>query len=140
MNVVSFKAEHLKMIEDAGGRTLFGPFPFQEGYAQMCADSAAWSIFDGAQILGIGGVSQDHAAAGTAWSMLLPVTRGRMVGITRVARAILNACPLARVQAHAVVGFDLAHKWLDLLGFQREGLLRKFAPDGGDVLIFARVR
>lgn len=140
MNVVRFQTEHLALIEAAGGRELFGPFPFQPGYAEMCADSAAWSVFDGERILGVGGVTQDHPSAGTAWSLMLPSTSGRMVGVTRIVRTILNACPLVRVQAHALADFELAHRWLEFLGFEREGLLRKFTPSGADVFLFARTR
>lgn len=140
MKLVDFKPEHVQLIEAAGGREVFGPMPFQPGYADMCAEYLAWSVFDGDRIIGCGGVFREHEGCGTAWSLLLPVSGRHMRFIDRAARKILDACPLVRIQAHAVPKFLPALRWLVMLGFQCEGTLRKFTPSGADMLLFARVR
>ncbi len=140
MNVVRFEPAHIALLEAAGGRSVFGPFPFQEGHAERCAESQAWSVFHGDQILGCGGIFPEHETCGTAWTLMLPVTGRHMTGITRLTRRVLESCPLVRIQAHASPTFRPAIRWLVMLGFKCEGTLRKFTPGGLDVLLFARVK
>ncbi len=140
MNVRDFEVGHIAMIEAAGGREVFGPFPFQPGHAELCAESPAWSIFDGEQIVGCGGFFKDHDECVTAWTLLLPCSGPRMRFVHRAALEVIGRCPARRIQAHASVTFKPAMRWLTMLGFKFEGTLRKFTPDGADMLLFARVR
>ena len=140
MNVVKFEPAHIELLERAGGRAVFGDWPFQPGHAELCAEHAAWTCFDGSRILGCGGISFDHEGCGTAWTLMLPLTGRKMVAITRLTRRVIEACPLRRIQAHASTTFKPAARWLEMLGFQYEGTMRKFTPSGLDVLLYARVR
>lgn len=45
-----------------------------------------------------------------------------------------------RVEASTAAGFDRAARWAEALGFQREGLMRAYGPDGSDYHLWSRVR
>ena len=46
---------------------------------------------------------------------------------------------LKRIQADCVKGFDRAVKWLEHLGFEYEGEMRRYGPNGETMLRFGRV-
>jgi hypothetical protein len=138
MNVKPFQAGHMKLFELAGGRELFGPVPFAEGWADMIV--GGWSAFDGDQIIAAGGLSEDHAECATAWSLLLPSTARHMTALTRFSAGVFDRAPYRRIQAHALPTFPPAIRWLEMLGFSREGLLRKYSPSGHDMLLFSRIK
>lgn len=47
---------------------------------------------------------------------------------------------LHRLQCTAEVGYDRTIKWLERLGFEREGMLRNYTPDGKDMYIYSIIR
>lgn len=57
-----------------------------------------------------------------------------------LSRQFLDSLPFHRVQAYCAVSFTRSYKYLRGLGFQCEGVLRAFAPDGTDVFIMGRIR
>lgn len=51
----------------------------------------------------------------------------------------MDARGLWRLQATIRADVDFAERWIEVLGFEKEGLLRKFGPSGEDHFMFARV-
>jgi hypothetical protein len=47
---------------------------------------------------------------------------------------------IRRTQVTIRAGYPFLIKWIELLGFQREGLMRKFGPEGDDYYLYARVK
>lgn len=137
MRVEAFNPLHMTLLERAGGRALFGPLPFADGYAAMLE---GWSAFDGDQLVAIGGLYKEHDACATAWSFLLPSTAKHMRALTRFSADVFARAPFVRIQAHVVPTFPPAIRWIELLGFSREGLLRKFTPSGQDMLLYSRIK
>lgn len=45
-----------------------------------------------------------------------------------------------RTQVTIRAGYPFLIKWIELLGFEREGLMRKFGPEGDDYYLYARVK
>lgn len=45
-----------------------------------------------------------------------------------------------RLQAISLVGHDVAHRWIEALGGQREGVLRSYGRGGEDFVIYAWTR
>ena len=45
-----------------------------------------------------------------------------------------------RLQTTVVAGFNEGHKWAKILGFEVEGLMKSFEPDGSDAVLYGRVR
>lgn len=45
-----------------------------------------------------------------------------------------------RTQTMIRTGFPFLVKWIELLGFEREGILRKFGPEGDDYFMYARLK
>jgi len=45
-----------------------------------------------------------------------------------------------RYETTVDVGFEQGHRWMKLLDFQPEGYLRKYRPDGADMVLYARIK
>jgi RimJ/RimL family protein N-acetyltransferase len=145
MRVVPFEAEDLAELLEGGGATFSGARQLmrEPGYAEtLKAAGPAWSAFDVyGRLIGCGGLSMEHPACATAWTLLDPEVSGRwMLHLTRAVLRVIAECPARRIQAHADPKFAPAARWLQLLGFQQEGILRCFTPDGRDMAVFSRVR
>lgn len=51
-----------------------------------------------------------------------------------------DTLPVDRIQATALASEPKHQRFLEAVGFEREGLARKYAPDGADLIIYAKVR
>ncbi len=45
-----------------------------------------------------------------------------------------------RIQGHVKEGFDEGCRWLESLGYVKEGLMLQYGPDGANHWLYARVR
>lgn len=52
----------------------------------------------------------------------------------------LNSSNFQRIDATVDCEFPQAIRWIELLGFTREGRMKKFTPEGRDVYLYARVQ
>lgn len=57
--------------------------------------------------------------------------------ITRLRQ--LPALGVRRVEAESQVGFLPGARWLEMLGFEREGIARAYGPNGADFIRWARI-
>jgi RimJ/RimL family protein N-acetyltransferase len=46
---------------------------------------------------------------------------------------------LTRVHATIRADFHNAEKWIKIVGFEKEGVMRNYGPDGEDHILFAKV-
>ena len=62
-----------------------------------------------------------------------------MTPIHRIVRHTLEVLPFRRLEAHVDVEHAEAHRWIALLGFEQEGVMRQFY-EGRDFALYARVK
>jgi hypothetical protein len=104
----------------------------------------AWTGWHAARPLGCGGLALAWRGRAQAWCVLAPdIPRTAWPAIHRaVARRLAQAAEvfeLRRIEAEAMFGYPPAARWLRLLGFEAEGVMRNYGPHGEDFLRFARV-
>lgn len=75
-----------------------------------------------------------------AWGIVSTAARPHMLFITRGLRLFLETFRYNRIDMTADTRFERATRWPELLGFTRVATLRKAAPDGGDYILFERVK
>ena len=83
----------------------------------------------------------DSLGVGTVWVLTTPLVEKYPLWFSKAVRNMLNAgtdlYKLERVQATVLKENKKAVKWIEFLGFEREGLMRKYV--GGDHYLYARV-
>ncbi len=63
-----------------------------------------------------------------------------MLPLTYRARSFFAKGDFQRVEAYVDPEFPQAIKWAEMLGFEREGLMKRFTPSGQDQYLYARTR
>ena len=110
---------------------------------QAAAAGPAWTGRWDGRVIGCAGFALLWPGRAQAWCLLdIEVPRRAWLGIHRAVRERLAQAPslgVWRIEADAAFGFTEASRWLDMLGFEREGIARRFGPDGSDFIRFARV-
>lgn len=99
------------------------------------------AIRDGSPIAAAG-ITELWPGRATAWSVFGPsVTASEMVLIHRRVKIELDAArkTYPRIEAQTPSDYAEGVRWLEMLGMQREGTMRKYGPDGRDYELFSVV-
>lgn len=81
---------------------------------------------------------QPHHAHG--WAYVGADARPAMLAVTRAMRRALAAADYLRVDMLVFDGFCAGHRWAGLLGFAREGVMRRAGPGGADCHLYSRIK
>jgi len=104
----------------------------------------AFTLEDEGTVLAVGGVHVMWFGAGEAWVLVSPDCLDVPSSFARYAKrqfdSILQETELRRVQASIHVDDQRAYRFAQWLGFEDEGIMRKYGADGGDYYRMARVQ
>lgn len=147
MRIVNFEPRHLRRV---------APQPAQAElalYRDWLADrldpyairGCAFTGLIGGRVVGCAGVRPMWAGVGEAWAVFSLEALGRPVSLFRAAARGLAAMEdrqgLRRIQATCHADHDAGARFLRALGFEREGLLRRYGLRGeGNYWLYARTR
>jgi RimJ/RimL family protein N-acetyltransferase len=113
-----------------------------ESIRELTGHGVAFSYFDGSKIVGCTGVVRINDNTCEVWIILDHCAKQYIREIYRHAFAFLDRTQQFFVRIQAIVRTDwpTAHRFIERLGFQKEGMMRKFGPDGSDYYLYARVK
>ena len=101
----------------------------------------AWSIMNGEEIVACCGVRILWEGVGEAWLVFSGGVEGHTIEATKIIRRYLRRIiedqKLRRVQAFTSVNAPKSARYLEVLGFEKEGVLRKLGRDGSDHYCYA---
>ncbi len=107
------------------------------------AGCAYTGIDDSCEIIIIGGVVETWKGVGAAWLMTSPLFPRNKIWAHRAIRDILydaiETYDLHRVETLVLEDHLVSQKWVGRLGFQQEGLFRKYDSNQNNHYMFARV-
>lgn len=90
------------------------------------------------------GVSRLSPWLGSAWAFGTDRTRRVIPALTRWVvtewKPRMIADGFTRVEVRTIIDHDLSHRWLESLGFEREGLCRGYGRNSEDFVQYAYVR
>lgn len=117
------------------------------GFGELDADlthladaGLAWTAEDDGEIIGIAGLAPQWENRAIAWALISASAGKRFQVIHRAVKRFLDVSPFRRIEANVDVGFEQGERWMKMLGFEYEGYLRAYRPDGADMLLFSRIR
>lgn len=140
MNVIPFEPAHIERIELQPSQ--------QYVISHICVEylkylqlqgPAATAEHDG-KILACAGVSFQGFGMGVLWAFVSKDAGKHFVRLDRATRRLLELAKLKRIEAAAEASFAPGCRWLELLGFEREGLMRAYGPNGEDHMRYALIR
>ena len=96
------------------------------------------------EIVGVAGIDELWDGVGDIWLMLTPFidkhVKETYKCILEGMKKLIKDNDLRRVQSYGRTDFAQCHILFKHLGFEVEGLARKYTPDGCDAIIYAKVK
>jgi hypothetical protein len=104
--------------------------------------SDVYTIFDEGGEMGIVGCTPIWPGVANMWTLLgedikrEPKAFSLLVGV--LIEEMFAKHNLRRADAHVRVGYSNGVSWIEKFGFVREGVMRRYLPDGADAYLYAR--
>ena len=140
MNVLPFDPEHVRAMVVQERQIAVVSHVTPEYLAALKQAGPAVTVEADGEPICCGGVATTGFGMGMLWAFVSAQAAHRLVRIDRVARRLLEVADLRRIEATTEQDFRQGCRWLELLGFQSEGIMRKYGPDGSDHVRYALVR
>ena len=103
------------------------------------AAGPAYTLVVGDEVLATAGFIPQWEGRATVWALISKEVGPHMVFLTRAVKRALQLHHYRRVETHVSSDFEQGHRWARLLGFEREGRMRAFTPEGDDCDLYARI-
>ena len=144
MRIEPFKPEHAMILSVRDTEKDMKQNKDFAKWAEVNATGTSYSAFHGDTLIGCGGIRTLWDGVGEGWVLFSTEVVNHKVSIRRYVnkyfKKIIEENNLHRVQAHVNCEWGLALRFADSLGFEVEGRMVKFNPDGTDSYLFAWVR
>jgi hypothetical protein len=143
LTVQQFKREDADLLIDTNGidpsvKQLMESW--KEAYATL---GPGFSVFDGEKLLWCIGAVQYWPGTAEGWMLVPADMRAYAREIYYYSKILLDEAMKSwnfkRIQARVKADFTVGQRFLERLGFEREGLLRKMGPNYEDYYMYARV-
>ena len=149
IKIVDFIAAHAEdLIEQ--GRQDFGVLADADTTMKPYFDTVAaqpgmaYSMIEDGHLITSAGVYKVWDGVGEAWllpsSRLLAKPRKAVKAVRSFLDNVSEREGFRRVQATTHADFARGRRFLEWLGFENEGVLRGYGPDGSDHIIYARIK
>lgn len=146
--IVPFKPGHALAIQRRDADRLATAGVDREEWARRCANAGpAWTMASDGQIVACMGVALFWSGTGEVWAVTSGLVETLRLAFYRMSKQGIAALQdqagglrLRRVQATVPVWHQRSRLWVEALGFQPEGTLRLYGPDGSDFIMYARTR
>lgn len=112
----------------------------ETGYGEaLAAAGPAFTATSGGDVIACIGTIPQWTDYQRAWALLSGDAGRCMVSLTRRISRWLRFHNTGRIDTSVHCTFDQAIRWAEMLGFQREGLMRRYDPEGRDCYLYAQV-
>jgi RimJ/RimL family protein N-acetyltransferase len=141
MKIVPFHPQHLEALILQPSQSLLAGY-FKEGYgdALVKGGPSFTGVDDDGNVVGCSGVVEQWENRAIAWALLSDWSGKHFVKIHKAVKRFLDSTDYRRIEAFVDAEFEQGHRWVNMLGFEREGYMRSFNPDGRDAVLYARIR
>ena len=109
-------------------------------FTDLAQRGLAWSAEHEGRVIAIAGVEPQWENRAIAFALIAESAGEHFKAIHSAVVDFLNRAPFRRIEATVDVGFAQGHRWIKMLGFELEGYMKAYRPDGADMLLYARVR
>lgn len=139
LNFRDFKAEDL---EEFTPMELFGDDVKDLTLGSLGDNTVAYSVFNSEGVIGVLGATKLWTGVAQIWSVFSEEIKRYPKSLTVIAAAVLNYAfvewELVRAEAHVRVGHARGIRWIEFLGFKREGLMKNYLGLDKHAYLYAR--
>lgn len=141
MRIVALEPEHILAVQLQPAQAYAMPH-INEAQAVEIAMSRGigWAAVDGDEVLACAGIVHVHDERGLAWAMVSDEALRQFKTIHRVISQVVISAPWRRVEMIVDCDHAAGCRWAERMGFEQEGRMRAYTPDGRDCFLYARVK
>ncbi|BAQ86544.1 putative acetyltransferase [uncultured Mediterranean phage uvMED] len=142
MRLIKFIPEHAKELVLEGKLSVGTMTPEHnwEHYIQRAADHDSWTIVEHGHIICSGGFIDMWEGVAEVWFIGSDKIQTKVKFVVETTKDIMNKSPYTRIHASVKADWKKAVRFASFLGFKKEGLMKKFGPEGADYLIMGKVK
>jgi len=142
VRIVKFEKEHLELIIPREKQCVQDDYVERGGEIGLLG--IGYTIIDSDIIIGCGGVVDMHDGVGEVWTVIGEAFTGY-----KAERTVYSTCKkfinmldpfYHRLQMCVKADFEEAQRFAEHLGFENEGVMRKFDSQGRDYIRYSKVR
>jgi hypothetical protein len=135
------KAEHVVGFRlQAKQASLAGNLSDPAYVASLVASGNAYAALVDGRAVAFGGCLELWQDRAYAWMLIGEDAGPHFFTIVRAVAGYLQAAPWRRIEAAVASDFRQGHRLIKMLGFEFEGRMRAFSPDGLDHDLYARIK
>ncbi len=144
IRLIDFKADHAEELfeKNTSLATADSKYTLPHWIRRMEREDRAFSLIDNGHLVVSGGIFPIWNGTGEAWlipSDDIPKYKLQIIKtLKNHIKTITEEDELHRLQATVRDDFDVAKRFIEFLGFKREGLLKNFGPDRCDHIMYSR--
>jgi len=139
---VKYLPEHLFALKPQKAQSFISDYLKESPEYAHLIDDMAYTLMVDDEVIFCGGLLHMHEGVGEVWTVIGENFKQYSLSITRHVITFLHnaeALGYRRLQTTVASGFPEAARWAGLLGFESEGLMRKYTPAGEDCFMYARI-
>jgi RimJ/RimL family protein N-acetyltransferase len=140
MHIVPFQPQHLEVMVLQPSQKGFSDYFDPQYGAALMNGGPCFTALNNDEVLGCSGVIKQWDNRAIAWALISEFSGKNFVGIHRAVSRFLDLSEFNRIEAFVDADFEQGHRWIQMLGFEREGYMRQFSPDGRDSVLYARLK
>ena len=139
--IVPFEPHHLTQLLLQPAQAMMQPTMADPAYGEsLCAAGPAYSLVVNGEVLACMGLVKQWDERAIAWGLIGASAGPFMLRIHRAVLATMRLHRFRRIETAVLCGFPAAQRWVQRLGFVREGRMLAYTPDGSDCDLYAIVR
>lgn len=141
VTAVPFRSSDFVVLRDKNALSIYGSYANEESLFTLEDNPYSTTLIDeNNNVLAIGGAIEVWENRAHLWFIIDPEARKHFVRIHNAVNRYIAALPFRRVEAIVDADFVEGNRWMPLLKFQREGLLRAYGIDGKDMVMYSRIK
>lgn len=106
----------------------------------LAEEGLAVTLEQDGKILLIGGVFPQWENRALLWAFVDKDAGQHFTAVHKETLRFIDRVPFRRLESSIDVGFKEGIRWMGMLGFEIEGYMRAYRPDGADMLLYARIK
>lgn len=139
-SVVPYRAEHLFQLEAQDAQVHISTWITKNMALQLENGISFTGMVDGLPIV-CAGVAEQWEGRALAWAYVSKHAQRYFLHVHRAIKRFLETSAFRRIETSVAVDFEQGHRWVKMLGFNREAKrMRAYTPDGEDAALYAWVR
>jgi len=107
--------------------------------ASLKAAGPSYTALDGDKVVACIGMVNIWQGRAQVWALIAKDAGRKFFYIHKMVERALRLHPCKRVETTVTSDFVEGHRWMTMLGFEREGCMRAYTPEGLDTDLYARV-